>query len=272
MSKFNPGELVETLVMSKRRGSRYWLPATVVDQLANQSYNLEIVNDIAEHYMVAKDRRCVHPEKIRPPPKLHVGDRVRVDHNKNGYIRWIGCDRLFGNSNHINYGVELDQARGFSDGTWKGKRFFRCNRWCGVFIKERERIQLLKSSQLNSSSELVKKGAVPKLAPKPAENKVPTGAESNISQVSLDDEKDNIYISPRLHTEEDKEIRQTFKYFDRNNDSRIDAKELKQVMKQLGSEIDNAGVELLINYFDLNKNGTIEWDEFLKMMKEIDLS
>jgi len=272
MSKFNPGELVETLVMSKRRGSRYWLPATVVDQLANQSYNLEIVNDIAEHYMVAKDRRCVHPEKIRPLPKLHVGDRVRVDHNKNGYIRWIGCDKLFGNSNHINYGVELDQARGFSDGTWKGKRFFRCNRWCGVFIKERERIQLLKSSQLNSSSELVKKGAVPKLAPKPAENKVPTGAKSNISQVSLDDEKDSIYISPRLHTEEDKEIRQTFKYFDRNNDSRIDAKELKQVMKQLGSEIDNAGVELLINYFDLNKNGTIEWDEFLKMMKEIDLS
>jgi len=265
MSKFKPGELVETLVMSKRRGSKYWLPATVINQMANEAYNLEIVKEVAEHYMVAKDRKKVHLKEIRPLPKLHVGDRVRVDLNKNGYIRWIGCDKVFGNSEHIQYGIQLDNARGFSDGTWRGKRFFLCNRWCGVFIKERERITLLKSSQPNSTSTLVCKGAVPKSA----EKRGPSGKLLNFTD-SVDDEKGTSgIISPRLQTEEEKEIRMTFKYFDRNKDQKIDSNELKQVMKQLGSEIDDAGVAVLVEYFDLNKNGTIEWAEFLKMMKAI---
>jgi len=269
MSKFKPGELVQTLVMSKRRGSQYWLPATVINQMAKEAYNLEIVKEVAEHYMVAKDRKRVHLKEIRPLPKLHVGDRVRVDLNKNGYIRWIGSDKAFGNSEHVQYGIQLDNARGFSDGTWRGKRFFLCNRWCGVFIKERERITLLKSSQPNSTSTLVSKGAVPKSAKKGG----PSGKLLNFTDSVVDDEKGNAgnpgFISPRLQTEEEKEIRMTFKFFDTNKDQKIDSKELKKVMKQLGSEIDDAGVELLVEYFDLNKNGTIEWEEFLKMMKAI---
>jgi len=271
MSRFNPGELVETLVMSRGRGSKYWLPATVISQSANKYYNLEIVGDVAQHYMVAKERRSVEPEKIRPLPKLHVGDRVRVDQNKNGKIRWIGCDKVFGNSIETRYGVELDEARGFSDGTWKGKRFFMCNRWCGVFLKERERIRLVKSSQPNSSSTLVKKTGLPKSGQskvKPAKNQVPKNGPLTLMPLAQYDEKESLPVSPRLHTEEEKEIRQTFKVFDTNKDRRIDAKELKHVMKQLGSEIDDAGVKLLLHDFG-NKSGTIEWDEFLKMMKEI---
>jgi len=262
MSSFNPGDLVETEVMSKRRGSKYWLPAIVVTRAANKSYNLEIVGEVASHYMVAKERKHVKPEKIRPLPKLHVGDRVRVDQNKNGYIRWIGCDKVFGNSIEPRYGIELDDARGFSDGIWKGKRFFTCNRWCGVFIKERERIWLLKSSQPNSSSKLVKKTAVPKSAKK-------GGPLTLNPNVQYDEKESVIPVSPRLHTEEEKEIRNTFKIFDTNKDRKIDAAELKKVMKQLGSEIDDAGVKLLMQDFDLNNSGMIEWDEFLKMMKQI---
>jgi len=265
MSQYKPGDLVQTKVMSKRRGSTYWLPATVINRMAKEAYNLELVKEVAEHYMVAKDRKSVPSKEIRQLPKLHTGDRVRVDLNKNGYIRWIGCDAVFGNSKHIQYGIQLDNARGFSDGTWRGKRFFLCNRWCGVFIKERERITLIKSSQPNSTSTLVNKGAVPTSAKK----EVPKGKLLDFVG-RVDDEKvSSGFISPRLHSEEEKEIRQTFKYFDTNKDQKIDAKELKKVMKQLGSEIDDAGVELLVEYFDLNKNGTIEWDEFLKMMKAI---
>jgi len=269
MSRYKTGDLVETLVMSKRRGSKYWLPATIQKQLANQSYNLEIVKDVAEHYMVVKDRKSVHKEKIRPLPDLHVGDRVRVDQNKNGYIRWIGCHKVFGNSVQVRYGIELDTARGFSDGTWKKVRFFQCNRWCGVFLKERERIKLIKSvNQPNSSSTLVKKSAVPQSASgKIALSTVSVAKEAQVA--AQDDEKKATYLSPRLHTEEEKEIRQTFKFFDTNKDRKIDAKELKSVMKQLGSEIDDYGVQLLLNDFDLSKNGAIEWADFLKMMKQI---
>jgi len=272
MSQFNPGDLVETLVMSKGRGSKYWLPARVISQSANRLFNLEIVGDIAEHYMVAKDRRSVNPDKIRTPPKLHVGDHVRVDQNKKGKIRWIGCDKLFGNSVETRYGIELEEARGFSDGTWKGKRFFRCNRWCGVFLKERERIRLVKSSQPNSSSTLVKKTAVQRSAQnrvKPANNQIPKNGPLSLKPLAQYDEKESLPVSPRLRTEEEKEIRATFKFFDTKKDRKIDAKELKSVMKHLGSEIDDAGVQLLLHDFDLNKSGTIEWDEFLKMMKQI---
>jgi len=273
MSHFNRGELVETLVMSKGRGSKYWLPATIINQTANKLYNLEIVGDVAQHYMVAKGRRNVQPSKIRPLPKLHVGDRVRVDQNKNGYIRWIGCHKLFGNSIETRYGIQLDEARGFSDGTWKGKRFFQCNRWCGVFLKERERIKLLQSSFPNSSSTLVKKGVVPKSAKSEAKlekKEEHKGMALTLPLSAYDDEKkSSLTMSPRLFTEEEKEIRQTFKYFDTNKDRKIDAKELKHVMKQLGSEVDDAGVDLLVTDFDLNKSGHIEWDEFLKMMKQI---
>jgi len=273
MSRFQRGDLVETLVMSKGRGSRYWLPANIICQTAKNAYNLEIVGDVAQHYMVSKERKNVQTEKIRPLPKLHVGDRVRVDQNKNGYIRWIGCDKVFGNSIETRYGIQLDDARGFSDGTWKGKRFFHCNRWCGVFLKERERIKLMKSSQPNSSSTLTKKGAVQKSAQSKtnqAKTQERKGMVLSLPTSSEDDEKkSSLTISPRLYTEEEKEIRQTFKFFDTNKDRKIDAKELKKVMKQLGSEIDDAGVGLLVTDFDLNKSGTIEWDEFLKMMKQI---
>jgi len=266
---FKPGELVETLVMSKGRGSKYWLPATIISQSADRNYNLEIVEEVAKHYMVTKDQRSVKTDKIRPLPELHVGDRVRVDQTKNGYIRWIGCDKLFGNSREARYGIELDDARGFSDGTWKGKRFFTCDRWCGVFLKERERIILVKSSQPSSKSTLVNKGA----APKPLQSKgLPATKENQLSLRECtysDDEKGSSIASPRLQNEEEKEIRKTFKFFDTNKDRKIDATELKNVMKLLGSEIDDTGVNLLLNDFDLNKNGTIEWEEFLKMMKQI---
>merc|ERR1719397_339693 len=150
MSRFNPGDLVETLVTSKSRGSKYWLPARVISQQANSFYNVKIVESVAEHYMVAQERKSVATEKIRALAKLHVGDRVRIDQSKNGYIRWIGCDNNFGNNTEIRYGVELDEAIGVSDGTWKGKRFFQCKQWCGMFLKERERIRLVKSSRSKS--------------------------------------------------------------------------------------------------------------------------
>lgn len=257
MSRFNPGDLVETLVISKSRGSKYWLPATVISQSANEFYNLELVAAAAEYYMVAQGRKSVAPDKIRPLAKLHVGDRVRVDQSKNGSIRWIGCDTQFGNNSETRYGVELDEAIGISDGTWKGKRFFQCKPWCAMFLKERERIRLVKSSQSNSRSTLLKKTVLQKSAQSDAKK-----------ALAQHDEKDSLPAFSRNEAEEEKELRKTFNFFDTNKDKRIDAKELKNVMKQLGSEINDAGVQVLLKDFDLNNNGTIEWDEFLKMMKQ----
>jgi len=172
----------------------------------------------------------------------------------------------------MRYGVELDKPLGYSDGTWKGKQFFQCNHWCGVFLKERERIMLIKSSQPNSKSMLVTGGVVLKSAAKVLRNNGLAASKDNQlrrERTYSDDDKESLVSSPRLLNEEDKDIRATFKFFDTNKDRKIDAKELQNVMKLLGSEIDDTCVKILMNDFDLNNNGTIEWDEFLKMMKQI---
>jgi len=272
MSRYNLGDLVETLVISKSRGSKYWLPATVTSKSDNKFYDLKVVESVAEHYMVAQERKSVEPEKIRLLAKLHVGDRVRIDQSKNGYIRWIGCDKQLGNSNETCYGVELDGAIGVSDGTWKGKRYFQCKPWCGMFLNERERIRLVKSSKSNSSSTLLKKTVLqksPQSNIKTARNEVSKNGPLTSIPQAQHDEKESLPAFSRNEAEEEKELRQTFNFFDTNKDDKIDATELMNVMKQLGSEIDDAGVNLLLDDFDLNKSGTIEWDEFLKMMKRI---
>lgn len=287
--KWKAGQLVETLVKSKSRGSMYWLPARVVKG-ADGTYDLKIPANMADRFGIKSLNSKVKLEKIRELTEISLGENVKVDENKNGIIRWVGVDKVFGSTKEKWYGVELTQGRGFSDGCWKGKRFFECNRWHGMFVK-RERLMAKggankpasarpQSSRLAGKKAPIKRAKLedydangkpaPRAAPKPADEK--KVKEATLSLDNVEDEEEKYMpspLSPRLKNQEETEIRQTFKFFDKNKDQRIDANELKEVMKHLGSEIDDLGVKLLMDDFDNNKNGTIEWGEFLTMMKEL---
>ena len=78
------------------------------------------------------------------------------------------------------------------------------------------------------------------------------------------------YIMTNQLTEE--QIKEAFLVFDKNGDGSINAKELGSVMRSLGGKIPRgADVELqeLINEVDANDNGTIEFAEFLTMIRKM---
>ena len=70
------------------------------------------------------------------------------------------------------------------------------------------------------------------------------------------------------------EYREAFSFFDKDNDGTITAKELGAVMRLLGYNPTDADLTDMINDVDLNRNGSIEFGEFIVMMarsmKEMD--
>lgn len=63
-------------------------------------------------------------------------------------------------------------------------------------------------------------------------------------------------------------IKQAFSLFDKNGDGKINTKELRTVMESLGENPTEAELKEMISEVDTDGSGTIEWSEFLKMMKE----
>ncbi|XP_064601550.1 calmodulin-beta-like isoform X1 [Liolophura sinensis] len=64
----------------------------------------------------------------------------------------------------------------------------------------------------------------------------------------------------------DPEFREAFTMFDRDGDGRITAKELGTVLRSLGQNPTEGELRDMINDVDIDGNGTIEFDEFLRMM------
>ncbi|MEM8642563.1 MAG: EF-hand domain-containing protein [Cyanobacteria bacterium P01_G01_bin.54] len=62
------------------------------------------------------------------------------------------------------------------------------------------------------------------------------------------------------------EFRRVFELYDRDGNGAIDLWELQHVMECLGEEPTAAELQAMIQAVDENQNGTIEFDEFLKLM------
>jgi len=62
------------------------------------------------------------------------------------------------------------------------------------------------------------------------------------------------------------EIRTTFKIFDQDEDGRITTKELGTVLRSLGQNPTDIELQDLINQVDYNRNGVIEFDDFVDLM------
>ena len=59
------------------------------------------------------------------------------------------------------------------------------------------------------------------------------------------------------------ELQRAFKQFDTNGDRQLDAKEMLAALAALGVRIDIAAAQAVVDTFDTNKNGYVDYGEFL---------
>ncbi|KAF5354284.1 hypothetical protein D9756_007224 [Leucocoprinus leucothites] len=67
-------------------------------------------------------------------------------------------------------------------------------------------------------------------------------------------------------TDSEEEIKEAFKVFDKDGNGYISAAELRHVMTNLGEKLSDAEVDEMIREADIDGDGQINYDEFVKMM------
>ena len=67
-------------------------------------------------------------------------------------------------------------------------------------------------------------------------------------------------------TDTEEEIREAFKVFDKDGNGFISAAELRHVMTTLGEKLSEDEVEEMIREADVDGDGQINYDEFVKLM------
>lgn len=90
---------------------------------------------------------------------------------------------------------------------------------------------------------------------------------SELSQEQLD--RLNALMEEFYTARNDSLLSEIFSFFDRNSNGRIEASELQLVMSQVsGERVPESEVRDMINEADTNKNGVIELNEFIEIMKK----
>ncbi|XP_074661684.1 neo-calmodulin-like [Tubulanus polymorphus] len=64
-------------------------------------------------------------------------------------------------------------------------------------------------------------------------------------------------------------MREAFEMFDRNGDGHVNAYELRTVMQSLGMNPTIADIKASLDAYDIDGNGKIEFNEFVKMLEDI---
>ena len=77
---------------------------------------------------------------------------------------------------------------------------------------------------------------------------------------------DNNYFQFEGDDEKHEELRQAFKIFDKNGDSFISRSELKSAMKKMGERMSDREIDGLIRQADLDKDGRVNYEEFVRIM------
>lgn len=75
-------------------------------------------------------------------------------------------------------------------------------------------------------------------------------------------------IMKRHEVKDGDELKQAFDVFDKDGDGSISANELEMVMRALGEPIDRQTLDLMIESVDSDRNGSIDIQEFKRMMNE----
>ncbi|CAH9095493.1 unnamed protein product [Cuscuta epithymum] len=79
----------------------------------------------------------------------------------------------------------------------------------------------------------------------------------------------NLMAKKIKETDEDEEIKEAFKVFDKDQNGYISASELRHTMINLGEKLTEEEVEEMIREADLDGDGQVNYDEFVTMMMHI---
>jgi len=64
------------------------------------------------------------------------------------------------------------------------------------------------------------------------------------------------------------ELKQAFAALDTNNDGQVTKEELKSLLSQLGESVDDAVIDEMIKIADVNGDGKVDFNEFVKAATE----
>ncbi|KIA75947.1 calmodulin [Aspergillus ustus] len=64
------------------------------------------------------------------------------------------------------------------------------------------------------------------------------------------------------------ELRSAFAVFDQDNSGTISADELRRVLRSIGDDISDADVDEMLKIADVNGDGSIDYEEFVKLMMQ----
>ncbi|XP_075249688.1 neo-calmodulin-like [Convolutriloba macropyga] len=73
-------------------------------------------------------------------------------------------------------------------------------------------------------------------------------------------------VPPGTSGEQEEELRDVFKVFDKDGDQVITTLEIKKVLSDLGRKVSEQQILEMISSVDLDSNGSIDFDEFKEMM------
>eukprot|EP01006_Ploeotia_vitrea_P035426 TRINITY_DN65875_c12_g7_i1.p1 TRINITY_DN65875_c12_g7~~TRINITY_DN65875_c12_g7_i1.p1 ORF type:complete len:160 (-),score=100.63 TRINITY_DN65875_c12_g7_i1:728-1207(-) len=74
--------------------------------------------------------------------------------------------------------------------------------------------------------------------------------------------------NPNHYKDDEQELREAFNVFDENGDGSITAKELTRIMQCVGEKISKDTIDMMIKSVDLDGDGEIGFDEFVKIMRD----
>ncbi|XP_039067833.1 calmodulin-like protein 8, partial [Hibiscus syriacus] len=76
-------------------------------------------------------------------------------------------------------------------------------------------------------------------------------------------------IITKSESDAEEKLREAFKVFDKDLNGYISACELRNVMMKIGEKLNDEEVEQMIREADLDGDGQVNYDEFVKMMTTI---
>ncbi|OAY42108.1 calmodulin-like protein 11 isoform X2 [Manihot esculenta] len=79
----------------------------------------------------------------------------------------------------------------------------------------------------------------------------------------------NLKARKMKETEAEEELKEAFKVFDKDQDGYISPNELRHVMINLGEKLTDEEVEQMIREADLDGDGQVNYEEFVRMMLAI---
>ncbi|KAG4396045.1 hypothetical protein GLYMA_19G098900v4 [Glycine max] len=69
-----------------------------------------------------------------------------------------------------------------------------------------------------------------------------------------------------METEAEEELKEAFRVFDKDHDGYISPSELRSVMRTIGEKVTDEEVEQMVKEADLDGDGLIDYEEFVRMM------